>query len=158
MTENPSFEINKALFSRLSVYTLNVLNVQELEQILQRAFKHESLTLLDETLRMQIISANNGDTCRLINIVEQISLSELTSLNSESINQLLQDKISTFDKGGDIFYQQLSTFLNQYVVRLLMGFCIGWQECWFLDAMQKRLLDVYWQLPQKTLAMLIHVC
>ncbi len=109
-TENPSFEINKALLSRLSVYTLSVLNAQELEQILQRAFKHELLTLPDETLRMQIIRASNGDARRLINIVEHISLSGLTSLNAESLNQLLQDKTSIFDKGGDIFYQQLSAF------------------------------------------------
>jgi putative ATPase len=109
-TENPSFEINQALLSRLSVYTLNELNAQELEQILQRAFKHESLTLPDKALRMQIIRASNGDARRLINIVEQISLSGLTSLNAESLNQLLQDKISIFDKGGDIFYQQLSAF------------------------------------------------
>ncbi|MBW5290445.1 MAG: recombination factor protein RarA [Candidatus Ruthia sp. Asou_11_S2] len=108
-TENPFFEINKALLSRLSVYTLSVLNAQELEQILQRTFKHELLTLPDEALRMQIISASNGDARRLINIVEQISLSGLTSLNAESLNQLLQDKISIFDK-GDIFYQQLSAF------------------------------------------------
>ncbi|BBB23276.1 recombination factor protein RarA [Abyssogena phaseoliformis symbiont OG214] len=109
-TENPSFEINKALLSRLSVYTLNALNTQELEQILQRAFKHESLTLPNEVLRMQIISASSGDARRLINIVEQISLSGLTLLNTESLNQLLQDKISIFDKGGDVFYQQLSAF------------------------------------------------
>jgi putative ATPase len=109
-TENPSFEINQALLSRLSVYTLNKLNAQELKQILQRAFKHESLTLPDKALRMQIIRASNGDARRLINIVEQISLSGLTSLNAESLNQLLQDKISIFDKGGDIYYQQLSPF------------------------------------------------
>ncbi len=109
-TENPSFEINQALLSRLSVYTLNELNAQELEQILQRAFKHESLTLPDKALRMQIIRASNGDARRLINIVEQISLSGLTPLNAEPLNQLLQDKISIFDKGGDIFYQQLSAF------------------------------------------------
>ncbi len=108
-TENPSFEINKALLSRLSVYTLNALNIQELEQILQRAFKHESLTLPDEALRMQIISASNGDARRLINIVEQVFLSGSTPLKTESLNQLLQSKISTFDK-GDIFYQQLSAF------------------------------------------------
>jgi putative ATPase len=109
-TENPSFEINQALLSRLSVYTLNELNAQELDQILQRAFKHESLTLPDKALRMQIIRASNGDARRLINIVEQISLSGLTPLNAKPLNQLLQDKISIFDKGGDIFYQQLSAF------------------------------------------------
>ncbi|QKQ24640.1 hypothetical protein HUE58_05965 [Candidatus Ruthia endofausta] len=59
---------------------------------------------------MQTISASSGDARRLINIVEQISLSGLTLLNVESLNQLLQDKINIFDKGGDVFYQQLSAF------------------------------------------------
>ena len=42
-TENPSFELNRALLSRLSVYVLNALNAQELSQILDRALEHESL-------------------------------------------------------------------------------------------------------------------
>jgi putative ATPase len=47
-TENPSFELNRALLSRLSVHVLEPLNATELMQILQRALVHENLALMDE--------------------------------------------------------------------------------------------------------------
>ena len=109
-TENPSFELNRALLSRLSVYVLNPLSVQELSQILDRALTHEQLELNDKEVSTQIINASSGDARRLINIVEQIALAKLAILDTQSVGQLLQDKISVFDKGGDIFYQQLSAF------------------------------------------------
>ena len=109
-TENPSFELNRALLSRLSVYVLNPLSVQELSQILDRALAHEQLELNDKEVSTQIINASSGDARRLINIVEQIALAKLVILDTQSVGQLLQDKISVFDKGGDIFYQQLSAF------------------------------------------------
>ncbi len=109
-TENPSFEVNTALLSRLSVYVLEPLTAQDLTQILQRALAHESLTLADEEAQNSIISASGGDARRLINIVEQIALAKLDNLSAQAIRKLLQEKISVFDKGGDIFYQQLSAF------------------------------------------------
>jgi len=109
-TDNPSFELNAALLSRLSVYILNPLEPTELKQILLRALEHESLELADDATEMQIISASSGDARRLINIVEQISLAKLTRIDVQSVGQLLQDKVSAFDKNGDIFYQQLSAF------------------------------------------------
>lgn len=109
-TENPSFELNRALLSRLSVYVLNLLNEEELDQILDRALEHESIALTGKAPRTQIINASSGDARRLINIVEQIALAKLERLDADSIGQLLQEKISIFDKGGDVFYQQLSAF------------------------------------------------
>ncbi len=109
-TENPSFEINRALLSRLSVYVLEPLSAVELAQILQHALEHENLELMDETARLSIINASSGDARRLINIVEQISLAKLDKLDVDSVGQLLQKKLSIFDKGGDVFYQQLSAF------------------------------------------------
>ncbi|SEH62203.1 replication-associated recombination protein A [Bathymodiolus azoricus thioautotrophic gill symbiont] len=109
-TENPSFELNSALLSRLSVYVLESLKADELAQILQRALTHENLTTMDRPAQDSIINASSGDARRLINIVEQIALAKLDKLDTDSVGQLLQEKISVFDKGGDIFYQQLSAF------------------------------------------------
>lgn len=133
-TENPSFELNSALLSRLSVYILNPLNYKELDQILSKALKHESLEISDDKAKMQIINASSGDARRLINIIEQISMANLNSLDIESIDQLLQDKISSFDKNGDIYYQQLSAFHKSvrgsspdgalyWMARMLVGGC-----------------------------------
>ncbi|MBE8190304.1 MAG: replication-associated recombination protein A, partial [Candidatus Thioglobus sp.] len=109
-TQNPAFELNSALLSRLSVYVLNPLRAQELEQILARALKYEKLVIKNPAARKSIIAASSGDARRLLNIIEQISLAKLDKLDEKSIGQLLQQKISVFDKGGDIFYQQLSAF------------------------------------------------
>lgn len=133
-TENPSFELNSALLSRSSVYILNPLNYKELDQILSRALKHESLEISDDKAKMQIINASSGDARRLINIIEQISMANLNSLDIESIDRLLQDKISSFDKNGDIYYQQLSAFHKSvrgsspdgalyWMARMLVGGC-----------------------------------
>jgi putative ATPase len=133
-TENPSFELNRALLSRLSVYVLNPLSAQELSQILDRALAHEQLELNDKEVGAQIINASSGDARRLINIVEQIALAKLAVLDAQSVGQLLQDKISVFDKGGDIFYQQLSAFHKSvrgsspdgalyWMARMLAGGC-----------------------------------
>ncbi len=133
-TENPSFELNRALLSRLSVYVLNSLSAQELSQILERALTHEQLEIHDQAVSAQIINASSGDARRLINIVEQIALAKLTNLDVQSVGQLLQDKIGAFDKGGDIFYQQLSAFHKSvrgsspdaalyWMARMLVGGC-----------------------------------
>lgn len=109
-TENPSFELNRALLSRAIVYVLEPLNAEELAQILQRALAHENLKSMDEDAQLSVINSSGGDARRLINIVEQIALAKLDKLDAESVGGLLQKKISAFDKGGDIFYQQLSAF------------------------------------------------
>jgi putative ATPase len=109
-TENPSFALNRALLSRLSVYVFKPLNTDGLAQILQRALVHVNLELMDKDAQLSVINSSAGDARRLINIVEQIVLARLDKLDRESVGKLLQEKISVFDKGGDIFYQQLSAF------------------------------------------------
>ncbi|WP_428086835.1 replication-associated recombination protein A [Candidatus Thioglobus sp.] len=108
-TENPSFELNRALLSRLSVYVLEALDEAGLMQILHRCLEHVDLAL-EQTAKEQIIANSFGDARRLINTVEKISQAKLESLDEQSIAQFLQNNIASFDKGGDIFYQQLSAF------------------------------------------------
>jgi putative ATPase len=108
-TENPSFELNRALLSRVSVYVLEALDKSGLEQILQRCLSHLKLKL-EPPIQHKIIISSGGDARRLINIVEKISQAKLSQLDEKNINQFLQDKVASFDKGGDIFYQQLSAF------------------------------------------------
>jgi len=109
-TENPSFELNRALLSRLRVYVLNSLNDEELSIVATRAIEHRKLSLEDDGSLNSVIAASDGDARRLINIIEQLSQSDGKSLNKEDVSKILQGKISAFDKGGDIYYQQLSAF------------------------------------------------
>ena len=109
-TENPSFEINSSLLSRLQVYVLKKLNDDELSIIAKRALESQSVKLEDDGSLSHIIAASGGDARRVINIVEQLSKQSDKALNKNDVIKTLQEKIGTFDKGGDIFYQQLSAF------------------------------------------------
>jgi len=109
-TENPSFEINSSLLSRLRVYVLKKLNGDELSIIAKRALESQSVKLEDDGSLSHIVVASGGDARRVINIIEQLSKQSDKALNKIDVIKTLQEKIGTFDKGGDIFYQQLSAF------------------------------------------------
>jgi putative ATPase len=109
-TENPSFEINSSLLSRRSVYILKPLNDEELSAIASKALEYQSAKLEDEELLTRIIDASSGDARRLINIIEQLTQNSKKTLKKHDITKTLQQKMAAFDKGGDIYFQQLSAF------------------------------------------------
>ena len=109
-TENPSFEINSALLSRARVYVLKKLSNEQLEIIALRAMKEQQISLQSVGSLALIIENCDGDARRLINIVEQLANSSGKPLSQSDVIKILQKKLSSFDKGGDIFYQQLSAF------------------------------------------------
>ena len=109
-TENPSFEINSALLSRARVYVLKKLSYEELEVIALRAMKVQQIAIEDDGSLALVIENSDGDARRLINIIEQLANSSGKALKKTDVVKTLQKKLGSFDKGGDIFYQQLSAF------------------------------------------------
>ena len=109
-TENPSFEINSALLSRSRVYILKKLSHEELEIIALRAMKEQNMSFESDGSLPLIIENSDGDARRLINIIEQLANTSGKKLTNKDVIKILQKKLSNFDKGGDIFYQQLSAF------------------------------------------------
>ncbi len=109
-TENPSFEINSALLSRARVYILKKLSNEELEIIALRAMKAQQISFENDGSLALVIENSDGDARRLINIIEQLSNSSGKALKKTDVVKTLQKKLGSFDKGGDIFYQQLSAF------------------------------------------------
>tara|TARA_Y100000746_G_C15426731_1_gene416693 strand:- start:156 stop:1409 length:1254 start_codon:yes stop_codon:yes gene_type:complete len=109
-TENPSFEINSALLSRTRVYILNKLSHEELEIVALRAMKEQNMSFESDGSLPLIIENSDGDARRLINIIEQLANTSGKKLTNKDVIKILQKKPSNFDKGGDIFYQQLSAF------------------------------------------------
>lgn len=109
-TENPSFEINSALLSRVRVYILKKLSNEELETIAHRAMKEQQISLEGDGSLDLVIENSDGDARRLINIIEQLANTSGKALSKADVTKTLQKKLSSFDKGGDIFYQQLSAF------------------------------------------------
>lgn len=117
-TENPSFELNGALLSRTRVYVLKNLEQADLEQLLRRALRkaeglNGALAVPDELLGV-IARAADGDARRALNILEVASdLAEpgesgTPCLTEDVLEQVMQSSLRRFDKGGDIFYDQIS--------------------------------------------------
>lgn len=115
-TENPSFEINNALLSRCRVYVLKPLAEEDLKALLSRALTDEgrglgkrNLTLDDEAM-MLLVKASQGDARKALNLLEIAS--DLADNNSciEQVHvaEVLGDEVRMFDKGGDLFYEQIS--------------------------------------------------
>lgn len=117
-TENPSFELNNALLSRARVYVLKSLSHASLLGILQQALTDNERGLgpqgltLTETQQTALVYSADGDARRLLNLLElagEIANAENSkSLSDEELDQIIQGDTRRFDKGGDVFYEQIS--------------------------------------------------
>ena len=108
-TENPSFELNSALLSRLQVYVLKALDNHALDKLLTNA-----LTKLDQKLefnsqaRELLIDLADSDARKLFNLLELVASSGVTSLDVNKLKQILPSNLRRFDKGAEEFYNQIS--------------------------------------------------
>ena len=118
-TENPSFELNNALLSRLRVYVLKPLEYDDLTELLDRALDDVerglgSLRLsIPEDARRELIDAADGDARRLLNLMEIAAQFAQTTedgcvLPDEMLPEIIGTPLRRFDKGGDLFYDQIS--------------------------------------------------
>jgi putative ATPase len=113
-TENPSFELNNALLSRCRVYVLRSLETSDIEQLLSRALNDTEKGLGKQQLRCDsstlaiLAAAANGDARRALNLLEIASDLAEQEITLEVIAEILGGDVRRFDKGGDIFYEQIS--------------------------------------------------
>lgn len=112
-TENPSFELNNALLSRARVYRLQSLQRDDLAQLLERALATEPLAGLrmGEGARTLLLDQVDGDARRLLNLLEiaaDLARGEDGEITEPLLKELFRDSLRRFDKGGDIFYDQIS--------------------------------------------------
>lgn len=117
-TENPSFELNSALLSRTRVYVLKNLEDNDIQSLLTRALSAEEgfggrLRVAESVLAM-MASAASGDARRALNILEVAAdLAEpdadgVDSVSEDQLELVMQTSLRRFDKGGDVFYDQIS--------------------------------------------------
>ena len=117
-TENPSFELNNALLSRARVYVLRPLDEKDLEQVLVRVTTTLSKDLerqvnITKKAKQALINYADGDARRLINLVEQAidfadEDNDRLTLSLENCKEIIQAGTRRFDKGGEVFYDQVS--------------------------------------------------
>lgn len=118
-TENPSFSINNALLSRLTIYQLYALQAVELNNILTNALgylQERNINLVfTAEVKEYFIALADCDARKLLNNLELLTAvmpktSAATGLKitKELLKQALSFSYRKFDKGGDIFYEQIS--------------------------------------------------
>lgn len=115
-TENPSFELNNSLLSRVRVYVLKSLDVDDIKTILQKALIDQENGLADQELTLEVSAMQklseiaDGDARRALNLLEIASdLSEEKVISDQLIEEVLSGGgVRRFDKGGEVFYDQIS--------------------------------------------------
>ncbi len=115
-TENPGFEINNALLSRMHTFILNPLKTEDLKKLLHRAIERDDLLRekriekLDED---SLVAYASGDARRLLNALETVVLaSNKAVISKEDIEEILKTRIQAYDKKGDWHYDVISAFIK----------------------------------------------
>ena len=109
-TENPSFEINGALLSRMQVLVLNRHDDQSLEKLLSAAEEEYDKPLpLDDDARISLKAMADGDGRYLLNCVEQVyDLAGDKSISPNDLASLLQQRAPAYDKDREGHYNLIS--------------------------------------------------
>ena len=119
-TENPFFEVNRPLLSRLRLITLEALTPKAIGQILRRAITDEEvglgkrrLQVADEVLEDVGIFVN-GDGRMALNILEQAAamVPDEGTITIEVLEKVVGRRIYTYDKKGDSHYDTISAFIK----------------------------------------------
>lgn len=109
-TENPSFELNAALLSRMQVLTLNRLDNTAMEELLGRAEALEDKKLpVTMQARTMLYGMADGDGRYLLNLAEiLLGLDFEQELDGAALLQVLQKRAPLYDKGGEEHYNLIS--------------------------------------------------
>jgi len=120
-TENPSFELNNALLSRARVYPLRALNESALLKMIKQALNDPERGLgarnlvFEEGLLELLARTADGDGRRALNLLEIAA--DLAGVEGDSevvrsaaLTEVLGAGARRYDKGGDLFYDQISAF------------------------------------------------
>jgi len=115
-TENPSFEINAALLSRMQVYVLNSHSKEDLTKMidLANATEYASQKELKITAHDFLIRQSMGDARKLYNLVELCFQQGQSGvpIDEEFAQNVLTNAQIRYDKGGDEHYNVISAFIK----------------------------------------------
>src|SRR2546427_7992684 len=121
-TENPSFEVNAALLSRVRVFTLRALGETEIELIVRRALDDAERGLggrgltIEETALRHLVERANGDARTALNSLElaadAVEAAGSNIIALAVIEDAVQQRALLYDKGGDAHYDTISAFIK----------------------------------------------
>ncbi|MDA1169891.1 MAG: AAA family ATPase [Cyanobacteria bacterium] len=123
-TENPFFEVNKALVSRSRLFRLQPLTSKHLDQVICRALSDQEMgfgnrnILISIEARSHLIAVAGGDARTLLNALElavessQPDNQGLIEINLEVAEQSIQQQAVLYDKQGDAHFDTISAFIK----------------------------------------------
>lgn len=143
-TENPFFEVNKALLSRSMIFKLELLSKENIVSLLNRALKDRKLGYGSINIKLykeaeEFICDNAvGDGRRALNALELAVLTTskredgIIHITLDVVEECMQKKQVTYDKSGDYHYDIISAFIKSirgsdpdasvhYLARMLSG-------------------------------------
>jgi len=112
-TENPAFEVNGALLSRVRVYALQALSAADVAELLRRASGPE----VDDDAIEFLAARSEGDARTALNALELASATASESAPGERVTlarveDALQRRAVLYDKGGDRHYDYASAWIK----------------------------------------------
>ncbi len=116
-TENPSFELNRALLSRLEVYILEPLGREEIRTLLERALadSERGLGALDLRVEEEALEAlaalSGGDARQALNHLEMAvgaAVDEEVPLDRALVERVVQKALAAYDRGGEEHFNLIS--------------------------------------------------
>ena len=122
-TENPYFEVNKALISRSMVFKLQPLSVDNIYEVLKKALINPEglgeykIKIEDSTLH-KIAETANGDVRKALNGLEVAVLTTkmdkdgYITITDKIAKESVQNRKAIFDKNGDSHYDNISAFIK----------------------------------------------
>ncbi|MCK7609000.1 replication-associated recombination protein A [Acinetobacter portensis] len=118
-TENPSFEVNSALLSRCQVYTLNALNENAIQTLINHAIEKDQF-LKDRYIQIEefdaLIQFAAGDARKALNLLDLIASTFEPDLENIITNAVVvkvaQQNIARYDKAGEQHYDLVSAFIK----------------------------------------------
>lgn len=139
-TENPFFEVNHALLSRVRIVRLTALSDEDIVEILKAALKDaerglgkSNISAADDVLEA-IAQLSSGDGRMALNLLEQAAamVEENGCISTELIDSILGERVQSYDKRGDNHYDTVSAFIKSmrgsdpdaavhYLARMLAG-------------------------------------
>lgn len=117
-TENPYYEINSPLLSRLRVYRLEPLSEDDLRTIVERALADErglaGRVALEEEAQAALLDLSGGDARQVLNILEAAAAvaDDGSALSADQIAEAAQERLLAYDRVGDQHYEAASAFIK----------------------------------------------
>lgn len=139
-TENPSFEVNRAVLSRCLVFRLEKLKTSDIESLLRRALEKAGISeerFCTPDVFQRIAHSSQGDARRALNLLEALiaifeTQAESKPFDDETLDQLGDIFPREYDKKNDAHYDTISAFIKSirasdpnaavyYLARMLDG-------------------------------------